>query len=160
MKQTITVAGLINQIEMKYKKGRAGCSAEAMLSPIVNQWGLCVRFDIWAYVRYTFFGLKKKRRYQGLQKEQRQSIMCGEIEILEVGLAHCVSYWVYSSSWAAWSSMEEIKAWQNTAKIGLEEQRNWQVNRGTRLPKNVSNQGYLFFGFQNGASWRHEIQGR
>lgn len=37
MKQTITMAGLINQIEMKYKKGHAGCSAEAMLSPIVNQ---------------------------------------------------------------------------------------------------------------------------
>lgn len=45
-----------------------------------------------------FLALKKKRRYQGLQKEQRQSIMCGEIEILEVGLAHCVSDWVYSSS--------------------------------------------------------------
>lgn len=125
------------------EKGHASCSAEAVLSPIANQWGWC---QIWHMSICQMALKKKKRRNQGLQKEQRQGIMCGEIEILGMGV-HCVSSWVYSSSWAAWGNMEEIKAWQNIAKMGLEEERKWQVNRVSRLTENVSNQVHFFFFF-------------
>lgn len=123
------------------EKGHASCSAEAVLSPIANQWEWC---QIWHMSICQMALKKKKRRNQGLQKEQRQGIMCGEIEILGIGV-HCVSSWVYSSSWAAWGNMEEIKAWQNIAKMGLEEERKWQVNRVSRLTENVSNQVHFFF---------------
>lgn len=108
-----------------------------MFSPITNQW------ELWVNVRCCIYLDKKKKsqRSQGpqkAQKEKRQSIMYWEIEVLGKVLALGVCYWVDSNIWTAGGNMEEIKIYQNIAKIGQEKHRNWKLTGLTRLPKSTS----------------------